>query len=199
MCISGVCLSCLYDIRERQLHNNNARGINIQLHAHQLHINNCWGINCVIIPAPMVLRWHVCRVNFARKIFFEPRIFVRKMLRNFPRIFWAFVLWVRKIPGKFPPNFPLNFPNFPAKNLKKFTDELLQERRENMVLDFPRLGDLQPYETWKLRICSESVFRLCLTSGLLRVLSATFILSKNSRVLGAKSWQKSGLISANLG
>ena len=54
MCISGVCLSCLYDITERQLHNNNARGINIQLHAHQLHINNCWGVNCVIIPAPTV-------------------------------------------------------------------------------------------------------------------------------------------------
>ena len=32
---------------------------------------------------------------------------------------------------KFPPNFPLNFPNFPAKNQKKFTDELLQQRREN--------------------------------------------------------------------
>ena len=73
------------------------------------------------------LRWHVCRVNFARKIFFE----LRKMLRNFPRNFGAFVLWVRKNPGKFPPNFPLNFPNFPAKNQKKFTDELLQERREN--------------------------------------------------------------------
>ena len=79
---------------------------------------------------PPPLRWHVCRVNFARKIIFELRIFLRKMLRNFPRNFWAFVLWVRKNPGKFPPNFPLNFPNFPAKNQKKFTDELLQERRE---------------------------------------------------------------------
>ena len=56
MCISAVCLSCLCDISERQLHNNNARGINSQLHARQLHINNCWGINCVIIPAPMVFR-----------------------------------------------------------------------------------------------------------------------------------------------
>ena len=45
VCISDVCLSCLYDIAERQLHNNNARGINIQLHAHQLHINYCWGIH----------------------------------------------------------------------------------------------------------------------------------------------------------
>ena len=33
------------------------------------------------------LRWHVCRVNFARKIFFELRIFLRKMLRNFLRKF----------------------------------------------------------------------------------------------------------------
>ena len=36
------------------------------------------------LPTPL-LRWHVCRVNFARKIFFELRIFLRKMLRNFPR------------------------------------------------------------------------------------------------------------------
>ena len=56
ICVMRVYLWCLYDITERQLHNNNARGINIQLRAHQLHINNCWGINCVIIPAPMVLR-----------------------------------------------------------------------------------------------------------------------------------------------
>ena len=56
LCISGVCLSYLYDIYERQLHNNNARGINIQLHAHQLHNNNRWGVNCAILPAPMVLR-----------------------------------------------------------------------------------------------------------------------------------------------
>ena len=30
--------------------------------------------------------------------------------------------------------FPLNFPNFPAKNQNKFTDELLQERREEKTL-----------------------------------------------------------------
>ena len=58
-CVSlvSVCLSCLYLITGRQLHNNNARAINIQLHTHtrQLHNNNCWGVNSVIIPAPMVL------------------------------------------------------------------------------------------------------------------------------------------------
>ena len=48
----------------------------------------------------------------------------------FPEIFEPLFCGSEKIPGKFPPNFPLNFPNFPAKN-KKFTDELLQERREN--------------------------------------------------------------------
>ena len=58
ICVMRVYLWCLpvcpYDISERQLHNNNARGTNIQLHAHQLQINNCWGINCVTIPAPIV-------------------------------------------------------------------------------------------------------------------------------------------------
>ena len=65
------------------------------------------------------LRWHVCRVNFARKVFFfELRILLRKMLRNFPWIFGAFILWVRKNSAKLPPNFP---PNFPAKNKKSPT------------------------------------------------------------------------------
>ena len=36
------------------------------------------------------------------------------MRRNFPRS-----VGQKKIPGKFPPNFPLNVPNFPAKNQKK--------------------------------------------------------------------------------
>ena len=32
------------------------------------------------------------------------------MLRNFPRIYRAFILWVRKIPAKFRPNFPPDLP-----------------------------------------------------------------------------------------
>ena len=39
------------------------------------------------IKRERVCVWHVCRVNFARKIFFALRIFSRKMLRNFPRKF----------------------------------------------------------------------------------------------------------------
>ena len=85
-------------------------------------------------------------MNFARKIFFELRIFLRKLLRNFPRNFRAFVLWVRKNPGKFPPNFPLNFPNFPAKNQKKFTDELLQEHREKT---FAFVSGGHWWQSWK--------------------------------------------------
>ena len=37
-------MSCRYDITERHLHNNNAREISIQLHAHQLRNNHCWGV-----------------------------------------------------------------------------------------------------------------------------------------------------------
>ena len=78
-----------------------------------------------------LLGWHVCRVNFARKMFFELRIVLRKMLRNFPRNFWAFVLWVRKKSRKIPSKFPTKFSKFPCEKSKIFTDELLQERREN--------------------------------------------------------------------
>ena len=55
------------------------------------------------------LRWHVCRVDFARKIFFELGISLRKMLRNFPEFLClcsAGRKKSRKIPAKFPTNFP---------------------------------------------------------------------------------------------
>ena len=89
-------LSCLYDSTERQLHNNNGRGISIQVHAHQLHINNCWGINCVIIPAPMViLKYYVCKNcffftrNSSRKPFFSEDAGVVKAIQNSQGvIFW---------------------------------------------------------------------------------------------------------------
>ena len=71
-------------------------------------------------------------MNFARKIFFSSHeVSYEKCSEIFPEIFEPLFCGSEKIPGKFPPNFPLNFPNFPAKNQKKFTDELLQERREN--------------------------------------------------------------------
>ena len=56
------------------------------------------------------LRWRVCRVNFARKIFIELRIFLRKMLRNFPRLLLSLYSAGQKNPAKFPPNFPAKFP-----------------------------------------------------------------------------------------
>ena len=41
------------------------------------------------------------------------------MLRNFPRNFWAFVLWVRKNPRKIPSKFPTKFSKFPCEKSKK--------------------------------------------------------------------------------
>ena len=80
------------------------------------------------------LRWHVCRVNFARKIFFRATNFLTKNApKNSPKCL-SLCSVGQKNPGKIPPNFPLNFPNFPAKNQKKITDELLQERRKNILL-----------------------------------------------------------------
>ena len=70
--------------------------------------------------------------EFCTKDFFSSHEFsYERCSEIFPEIFEPLFCGSEKIPGKFPPNFPLNFPNFPAKNQKKFTDELLQERREN--------------------------------------------------------------------
>ena len=78
-------------------------------------------------------RFRVARLQreFCTKDFFKLRIFLRKMLRNFPRNFWAFVLWVSKKSRKIPSKFPTKFSKLPLeKTKKKITDELLQERRE---------------------------------------------------------------------
>ena len=66
------------------------------------------------------LRWHVCRANFARKFFFESRMFSQKMLRNFPRTVWAFIVWFRTIPQHSRQNF---LQNLPPKNQNRITDE----------------------------------------------------------------------------
>ena len=53
------------------------------------------------------------------KDFFEARIFSRKMLCNFPRNFWAFILWVQTNLAKFQPKFPANFPPKNQKNHRR--------------------------------------------------------------------------------
>ena len=68
------------------------------------------------------------------RFFLSHEFSYEKCSEIFPENFEPLFCGSEKIPGKFPPNFPLNFPNFPAKNPKKFTDELLQERRENLFL-----------------------------------------------------------------
>ena len=49
------------------------------------------------------------------KIFFELRIFSRKVLRNFPSNCWAFISWVGKSLAKFPPNSCKNKNSLPLK------------------------------------------------------------------------------------
>ena len=76
--------------------------------------------------------------EFCTKDFFRATNFLTKNAPKFsPEIFERLFCGSEKNPGKFPPNFPLNFPNFPAKNQKKFTNELLQERRKKEGLSRP--------------------------------------------------------------
>ena len=65
-----------------------------------------------------------------RFFFVELQIFLRKNVPKFSPNFLSLYSVGQKNPAKFPPNFP---PNLPAKNkIKKFTDELLQERSEKV-------------------------------------------------------------------
>ena len=73
-------------------------------------------------------RWHVCRVNFARKIFFELRISYEKCSEIFPEYFEPLFCGSEKIPQ----NSRQNSHQISLRKMKKkFTDELLQERRDN--------------------------------------------------------------------
>ena len=73
--------------------------------------------------------------EFYTKDFFRATNFLTKNAPQFsPKFLSLCSVGPKKNPRKFPPNFPLNFPNFPAKKKKKFTDELLQERREKIFL-----------------------------------------------------------------
>ena len=58
--------------------------------------------------------------EFCTKDFFSSHEFsYEKCSEIFPEIFEPLFCGSEKIPGKFPPNVPLNFPNFPAKNQKQ--------------------------------------------------------------------------------
>ena len=74
--------------------------------------------------------------EFCTERFFRGTNFLTK---NAPKISPNFLslcfLWVRKNPRKIPSKFPTKISKFPCeKSKKKFTDELLQERRENPFL-----------------------------------------------------------------
>ena len=88
------------------------------------------------------------------RFFLSHEFSYEKCSEIFPEMFEPLFCGSEKIPGKFPPNFPLNFPNFPAKNKKKFTDELLQERRERLV--FVAYGQL----AWSFLLTVEIRFGL---------------------------------------
>ena len=61
------------------------------------------------------LRWHVCRVNFARMfLFWATNILTKNAPKFSPKLLSLYSVG-QKNPPKFPPNFP---PNFPPKILK---------------------------------------------------------------------------------
>ena len=77
-----------------------------ELHVHQPtnSIRHCllssWISVCPLVLQKLVLRDLFVRVarlqnEFRTKYFIELRIFLRRILWNFPRIFWAFILWVQ--------------------------------------------------------------------------------------------------------
>ena len=54
-----------------------------------------------------------------KDFFFRPRIFLRKMLRNFPEIFEPLFCGSEKNPRKIPSKFPTTFSKFPCEKSKK--------------------------------------------------------------------------------
>ena len=81
----------------------------------------------------ILLRWRVCRVNFARKIFVLSYDFsYEKCSEISPEILSLYSVGQEKS-SKIPAKFPTKFPKFPCGKSKKITNELLQEHRENIL------------------------------------------------------------------
>ena len=84
----------------------------------QRRVKQCGAVVWRFSKSAVLLRWHVCRVNFARKIFFEPRIFVRKMLRKFsPKLLSLRSVGQKKSPEN-SSKFPTKFSKFPCGKSK---------------------------------------------------------------------------------
>ena len=74
------------------------------------------------------------RTKLARKIF-SRRIFSRKMLRSLPEFFEPLFCGSEKFPQN---SHQISQRLFPSPKSKKITNELLQERRENISFDIRR-------------------------------------------------------------
>ena len=66
-----------------------------------------------------LLRWHGCRVNFARKIFFWATNFLTKNAPKFPPTFLSLYSVGQKRSRKIPAKIPTKFPKFPCEKSKK--------------------------------------------------------------------------------
>ena len=99
----------------------------------------------------ILLEWHVCRTKLDAKCFYRgTNLLTKKMLRNFPRIFEPLfcVFAVRQNSRQ------TSLPKIEKKIY--FTDELLQERRENI------LGRNSRTPRHVRKVCAK---RLCSSSG----------------------------------
>ena len=66
--------------------------------------------------------------------FFRATNFPTKNAPKFSPKFLSLCSVGQKNPGKFPPNFPLNFPNFPAKRSKKIHRRAFAEAQGEVIL-----------------------------------------------------------------
>ena len=116
-------MDCLYEDSDAQIASD--------LKSNPLAISNHSGFESLRFQPRFLKVAHLQR-EFCTKDFFRATNFLMKNALKFsPKCLSLCSVGQkksRKILAKFPTKFP---PNFPSKNQKKFTDELLQERREN--------------------------------------------------------------------
>ena len=93
-----------------------------------------------------MLRWHVCRVNFARKIFLSHEFSYEKCSEIFPEIFEPLFCGSEKSPEN-SLQISHKFFQISLRKIKKITDELLQERREKKWFEKHETGSKERSET----------------------------------------------------
>ena len=151
-------------------HQNSTANFTIELH---YEVVFCYGGRLwPSVPFSFFLRWHVCRVNFARRFFSSHEFSSEKCSEIFPEKFEPLFCGSEKNPRKIPSKFPTKFFKFPCDKIKKKNHRRASAGAQGELL--PRLG--------RASICEHSL--QCFLIAVLNFAARTALTLRSRRAHG---------------